>query len=252
MFVSDEWNSNRLSIYGSSTPNLQQLAMKILGLTFSSGCERNWSVFEKVINLLFKSLCIKKLHNLVYVKYNQALKQRYNLKDEVDPISLHDIDECNEWLVEEMDGDDDDEEAQDERVFDGDDPLTWGYVYRASGVGEPIMYTRCRRKQPPCGEGASSQNVSKRGKRGPSTRKGKMVQVVEEDSEDITEELEEELPNINFEIQKKLKAMPLWLSMRKMITMRKRRIVRMRRMMKIILAKCVLHSCCLSTPFVVF
>ncbi|XP_042405588.1 uncharacterized protein LOC121995882 isoform X2 [Zingiber officinale] len=36
------WNS-----YGASTPKLQRLAQKILSLTCSSsGCERNWSVFE--------------------------------------------------------------------------------------------------------------------------------------------------------------------------------------------------------------
>ena len=38
-------------MYGHSAPNLQQLAIKILSLTCSaSGCERNWSVFEHVIN----------------------------------------------------------------------------------------------------------------------------------------------------------------------------------------------------------
>ncbi|XP_020231553.1 uncharacterized protein LOC109812095 [Cajanus cajan] len=126
--------------------------------------------------------------------------RRYNLKDEVDPISLNDIDECNEWLVGEMDGDDDDEvEALDERVFGGNDPLTWNQVYDVSGVGEPLMYTRRnKRKQPPSGEGASS----KKGKGvSSSTRKGKgkVVEVVEEDSEEISEELEEELPNINFD-----------------------------------------------------
>ncbi|KAL2327609.1 hypothetical protein Fmac_021036 [Flemingia macrophylla] len=61
--------------------------------------------------------------------------------------------------IGEMDEEDDDE-AQDERFFDGDDPLTWEDIYRASGVGEPIRYTRRKRKQPPSGEGASSQKVS--------------------------------------------------------------------------------------------
>lgn len=41
-----KWWSN----YGIVTPNLQKLAIKILSLTTSSsGCERNWSVFEGVI-----------------------------------------------------------------------------------------------------------------------------------------------------------------------------------------------------------
>ncbi|XP_020233452.2 uncharacterized protein LOC109813641 [Cajanus cajan] len=188
-------------LYGSSTPNLQQLAIKILSLTCSSsGCERNWSVFEQIHTKRRNRLDHKKLHDLVYVKYNQALMRRYNLKDEVDPISLNDIDECNEWLVGEMDGDDDDEvEALDERVFGGNDPLTWNQVYDASGVGEPLMYTRRnKRKQPSSGERASSKKakgVSSSTRKG----KGKVVEVVEEDSEDISEELEEEFPNINFD-----------------------------------------------------
>nr|KYP44384.1 hypothetical protein KK1_034110 [Cajanus cajan] len=185
-------------LYGSSTPNLQQLAIKILSLTCSSsGCERNWSVFEQIHTKRRNRLDHKKLHDLVYVKYNQALMRRYNLKDEVDPISLNDIDECNEWLVGEMDGDDDDEvEALDERVFGGNDPLTWNQVYDASGVGEPLMYTRRnKRKQPSSGEGASSKKAKGVSS---STRKGK-GKVVEEDSEDISEELEEEFPNINFD-----------------------------------------------------
>ena len=37
-------------MFGSQTPNLHKLAIKILSLTCStSGCERNWSVFEQVI-----------------------------------------------------------------------------------------------------------------------------------------------------------------------------------------------------------
>ena len=44
----------------------------------------------------------KKLHNIVYVKYNQKLKERHNARDEIDPIRLNDIAECNEWFVGEM------------------------------------------------------------------------------------------------------------------------------------------------------
>jgi len=47
---------------------------------------------------------------LVYVKYNQQLTQRYNIRDEIDPIQLNDIDECNEWLVGQVDDDTEDEE----------------------------------------------------------------------------------------------------------------------------------------------
>lgn len=44
-------------LFGSSTPTLQQLAIKILSLTCSScGCERNWSVFEQVCNCTLRNL----------------------------------------------------------------------------------------------------------------------------------------------------------------------------------------------------
>ncbi|RZB42889.1 PHD finger protein ING1 isoform B [Glycine soja] len=96
-------------MFGSQTPNLQKLAIKILSLTCSaSGCEKNWSVFEQ---------------------------QRYNARDEIDPISLNDIDVCNEWLVGEMDQDDDND-AENDLVFEDDDALNWATVYQASGVGE--------------------------------------------------------------------------------------------------------------------
>ena len=38
----------------------------------------------------------KKFNDLVFVKYNQALKCRYDARDHIDLISLQDIDEANE------------------------------------------------------------------------------------------------------------------------------------------------------------
>jgi hypothetical protein len=44
-FVVDIWWRS----YGARSPNLQKLAIRILSQTCSSsGCERNWSVFEKI------------------------------------------------------------------------------------------------------------------------------------------------------------------------------------------------------------
>ncbi|KAH1189697.1 hypothetical protein GmHk_20G057422 [Glycine max] len=72
---------------------LLKLAIKILSFTCSaSGCERNWSVFEQIHSKKRNRLEHKRLHDLVFVKYNQQLKQRYNARDEIDPISLNDID----------------------------------------------------------------------------------------------------------------------------------------------------------------
>ncbi|KAH1232601.1 hypothetical protein GmHk_09G025212 [Glycine max] len=77
---------------------VNKLAIKILSLTCSAlGCERNWSVFEQIYSKKRNRLEHKRLHDL----------QRYNARDKIDPISLKDIDVCNEWLMGEMDEDDD-------------------------------------------------------------------------------------------------------------------------------------------------
>ncbi len=74
----------------------------------------------------------------MYVKYNQKLHARYNRRNVIDPICLDDIDDTNEWLVGKMGAYVNEEE---EPVF-GEDGLTWGDVAIASGVNEPIKYTR--------------------------------------------------------------------------------------------------------------
>jgi len=82
------------------------------------------------------------LHDLVYMKYNQQFTQRYNTRDEIEPILLNDIDECNEWLVGEVDEDNDNEKGFNDLVFDDDLTLNWPTIYEASRIGEPIVYTR--------------------------------------------------------------------------------------------------------------
>jgi len=76
----------------------------------------------------------KRLHDLVYIKYNQQLGQRYNIRDEIDPILLNDIDECNEWLMEEVDDDNDNENRGNELVFDDDPTLNWATIYESSCI----------------------------------------------------------------------------------------------------------------------
>ena len=44
-------------------------------------------------------LAQKRLNDLVFVKYNQKMKTRYDKRDVIDPISLDDIDESNEWVL---------------------------------------------------------------------------------------------------------------------------------------------------------
>ncbi|XP_020988556.2 uncharacterized protein LOC107458126 [Arachis duranensis] len=89
--------------YGHEAPNMRDLTIKILSLTCSaSGCERNRSIFEHIHTKKRNRLDHERMESLVFIKYNQQLIERYNLKDEVDPIALNDIDECNEWLVGEI------------------------------------------------------------------------------------------------------------------------------------------------------
>ena len=64
----------------------------------------------------------KKLNDLVFIKYNRALKRRYDMRDTIDLISLSNIDESNEWLRGRMDEENDEDN---EPVFE-DDILTWG------------------------------------------------------------------------------------------------------------------------------
>uniref|UniRef100_A0A0R0K6W7 BED-type domain-containing protein n=1 Tax=Glycine max TaxID=3847 RepID=A0A0R0K6W7_SOYBN len=172
-------------MFGSQTPNLQKLAIKILSLTCSaSGCERNWSVLEQIHSKKRNRVEHKRLHDLVFVKYNQQLKQRYNARDEIDPISLNDIDVCNEWLVGEMDQDGDNDAGND----------------LASGVGECRMYTR--RKKQKTSVAAAQTSKKQAMVVGSSSRKQKAVQENDEDldvEENIDVESEEEEIMVNFE-----------------------------------------------------
>ncbi|KAH1249951.1 hypothetical protein GmHk_05G013217 [Glycine max] len=185
-------------MFGSQTPNLQKLTIKILSLTCSaSGCERNWSVFEQIHSIKRNRLEHKRLHDLVFVKYNQLLKQRYNVRDEIDPISLNDIDVCNEWLVGEMDQDDDNDVGND-LVFKDDDALNWATLRGLESVGcilggkskkqQVLLLPKLLKKQ--------AMVV------GSSSRKQKAVQENDEDidfEENIDLESEEEEFVVNFE-----------------------------------------------------
>ncbi|KAE8726885.1 3-hydroxyisobutyryl-CoA hydrolase 1-like [Hibiscus syriacus] len=125
--------------FGNDAPELKKFAIKVLSLTCNaSGCERNWSIFSLLHNKRRNRLAQTQLNNLVYVKYNRALKRRYNHRDVIDPISLDDIDESNEWLLGRMD---EDEEENEDYVFDDDD-LKWKDVGIASGAYERDHNTR--------------------------------------------------------------------------------------------------------------
>ncbi|KAG5003386.1 hypothetical protein JHK82_027399 [Glycine max] len=107
----------RTEISPKKTPHLQTIVIKVLNLTCSSsGCELIGIHSKKRSRLEHQ-----KLQDLVYVKYNQALLDRFECHDVIDPITLNDIDYSNEWLLGELEG----EEADNDLVFDDDDDLNW-------------------------------------------------------------------------------------------------------------------------------
>eukprot|EP00253_Pinus_taeda_P029418 PITA_29418 len=89
--------------FGSHYPELQRFAIRILSQTCSAiGCERNWSVYERIHTKKRNRLDKKRLNDLVYVQYNLRLRrnQLLNKSPDLDPIVLEDIDPTSDWVVE--------------------------------------------------------------------------------------------------------------------------------------------------------
>ncbi|XP_019252817.1 PREDICTED: uncharacterized protein LOC109231626 [Nicotiana attenuata] len=122
-----------------------------------------------------KRLTLKRLHNLVFIKYNKALRRRYNHRNTIDPILLDNIDEANEWQTGVP------ENCEDEEVFEGDSDFTWGDVAVGSRVGENPY--GLRRYTP------SSSSIRK-GKSVATTSRS--ISLIDEDESDHEEEGEEE------------------------------------------------------------
>ncbi|KAG8644405.1 hypothetical protein MANES_11G126050v8 [Manihot esculenta] len=137
--------------------NFQKFAVKVLSLTCSaSSCERNWSIFEHLHSKKRNRLAQDQLNSLLYVKYNRALLHRYIFGNRNTPIDLENIDESNEWLIGELEKDNEDDD--DDLVF-VDDMLTWGNVGRAAGVSELRYKSRSLARSTPF---KSSSNKSAR------------------------------------------------------------------------------------------
>jgi hypothetical protein len=84
-------------------PQLQKFPIRVLSQTWSaSGCERNWSVFERIHMKKRNHLEQKRLNDLVFVKYNLRLRrnQLLNKRPDSDPIVLDDVDPTSDWVVE--------------------------------------------------------------------------------------------------------------------------------------------------------
>ncbi|XP_075475716.1 uncharacterized protein LOC142510171 [Primulina tabacum] len=126
--------TNQLDKY-KKTEGLFGLRMSIRQRASKSpGYERNWSVFEHIHSKKRNRLSQQRLNDLAYIKYNRALRRRYAMRDEIDPISLSEIDDINEWLLGKLD--DSDNENDDNDVVFEDDDLRWSDVAQAVGVGE--------------------------------------------------------------------------------------------------------------------
>ena len=99
MFFAAQW----WEAFGGQCPELQRFAIRILSQTCSaSGCERNWSVFERIHTKKRNRLEQKRLNDLVFVQYNLRLRrnQLLNKRPDSDPIVLEDIDPTSDWVVE--------------------------------------------------------------------------------------------------------------------------------------------------------
>lgn len=120
MFFAAQW----WEAFGGHCPELQRFAIRILSQTCSaSGCERNWSVFERIHTKKRNRLEQKRLNDLVFVQYNLRLRrnQLLNKRPDSDPIVLEDIDPTSDWVVESRLPEFDPDEDLDE--LDVGDPL---------------------------------------------------------------------------------------------------------------------------------
>ncbi|XP_059290682.1 uncharacterized protein LOC132044214 [Lycium ferocissimum] len=64
--------------------------------------EALWQRHSRITKIHSKKrnrLTLKRLHDLVFIKYNRTLRRRYNVGNVIDPIALDNIDDANEWLT---------------------------------------------------------------------------------------------------------------------------------------------------------
>ncbi|XP_029128921.1 uncharacterized protein LOC109806898 [Cajanus cajan] len=99
-------------MFGSCSPELQRVAIKVLSQTTSAtNCERNWSTFSYIHTKTRNRLKYKKLQKLVFTHYNMKLKMRHQMRksqEEIEssfnPINLDYIfredDPLSAWIEE--------------------------------------------------------------------------------------------------------------------------------------------------------
>ncbi|XP_020965631.1 zinc finger protein BRUTUS-like At1g18910 isoform X4 [Arachis ipaensis] len=81
----DEW----WMLFGSSVPCLQKMVVHILSqASASSGCERNWSLFDQIHTTRRNRLEYDRLSDIVYVTYNLSLKSRKERKKKKAKVAI--------------------------------------------------------------------------------------------------------------------------------------------------------------------
>ncbi|XP_076890552.1 uncharacterized protein LOC143541669 [Bidens hawaiensis] len=90
-------------LFGGDYPKMQNFVVRILSQTASSsGCERNWSVFERIHTKRRNRLEHERLNDLVCVHYNLRLQNRHKYaKRSYDPVDYESINHTDFWVVEE-------------------------------------------------------------------------------------------------------------------------------------------------------
>ncbi|CAL1401155.1 unnamed protein product [Linum trigynum] len=134
-------------MYGSETPHLQKMAIRIMSLTSSSSaCERNWSTFESIHTKKRNGLTTSRMNQLLYIQFNSRLmskQMKIKERKNVDVLISSDSIEAQGFLFEGGDshtlhvfGDEDDE------GFDG---IPWNVIDEARGASENLQPRRSAR-----------------------------------------------------------------------------------------------------------
>ncbi|OMO84664.1 hypothetical protein CCACVL1_10726 [Corchorus capsularis] len=87
------------STYGSETPELMEVAKKVLSQPISSSsAERAWSTYSYIYNVKRNRLNCTRADKLVFIHSNICLISRFNQSYEDDPFKKWDIDPDNTYL----------------------------------------------------------------------------------------------------------------------------------------------------------
>ncbi|XP_070048989.1 uncharacterized protein [Nicotiana tomentosiformis] len=111
-------------------------AEQLFGKNMAIRQRKTKSPGERIHTKKRNKLTLKRLNDLVFIKYNRTLRRRYNARNVIDPISLDSIDHANEWLTGVP------EDHADEEVFEETSDFTWGDVAEARRIGERIYGLR--------------------------------------------------------------------------------------------------------------